>query len=195
MAAKVNEYERAFEGWLVENGVQYVMIDQVRRSLLARNRIKSFDFLLYPAGGGGGSTGPAIIVAEVKGRKFNGKSIAGLTSLQCWVGMEDIRGLLRWQEQFDEPGERAVATIVFAYRFELPSVETDGREVYDFGDHRYMFQAVSIDDYSLNMKVRSPRWQTVMLSADDFRRLAVPVRRLLTNSEEGSFEKCLTPVT
>ena len=195
MGVKVNEYERAFEGWLVENGVQYVMIDQARRSLLARNRIKSFDFLLYPAGRGRKSTGPAIVVAEVKGRKFKGKSVGGLTGLQCWVPMEDIRGLLRWQEQFDEPGERAMGVIVFAYRFELPSVETDGREVYDFADHRYMFQAVSIDDYSLNMKVRSPRWQTVMLGANDFRRLAVPVRRLLTNSEEGSFERCLTPVT
>ncbi len=194
MGVQVNEYERAFEGWLVENGVQYVMIDQARRSLLARNRIKSFDFLLYPAGRGRESTGPAVIVAEVKGRKFKGKSVGGLTSLQCWVGMEDIRGLLRWQEQFDEPGERAVAVIVFAYRFELPSVETDGREVYDFADHRYMFQAVAVADYSVNMKVRSPRWQTVMLSADDFRRLAVPVRRLLTNSEQGSFKRCLTPV-
>ncbi len=194
MGMQVNEYERAFEGWLVENGVQYVMIDQARRSLLARNRIKSFDFLLYPAGRRRESTGPAVIVAEVKGRKFKGASVVGLTSLQCWVGMEDIRGLLRWQEQFDEPGERAMGVIVFAYRFELPSVETDGREVYDFADHRYMFQAVAVADYSVNMRVRSPRWQTVMLGADDFRRLAVPVRRLLTNSEEGSFNRCLTPV-
>ena len=194
MGAKVNEYERAFEGWLVENGVQYVMIDQARRSLLARNRIKSFDFLLYPAGRGREATRPAIVVAEVKGRKFKGKSIGGLTGLQCWVSMEDIRGLLRWQEQFDEPGERATAVIIFAYRFELPSVETDGREVYDFADHRYMFQAVDARDYSLNMRVRSPRWQTVMLGADDFRRLAVPVRRLLTKSEEGSSKRCLTSV-
>jgi hypothetical protein len=57
-----------------------------------------------------------------------------------------------------------------------------------------MFQAVSVADYSVNMKVRSPRWRTVMLSADDFRRLAVPVRRLLTNSEQENFKRCLTPV-
>jgi len=190
MRGRANEYERAFEGWLVENGVQYVVIDQARRSLLSRNRIKSFDFLLYPSGGGRGRSRPAVIVAEVKGRLFKGSSVGGLCGLQCWVGMDDIRGLLTWQDRFDAPGEKAMAMIIFAYRFELPSVETDGREVYDFGDHRYMFRAVGVDDYSMHMKVRSPRWQTVTLSADDFRRLAVPVRGLLTGRQQDNIKRC-----
>ncbi len=77
MGAKVNEYERAFEGWLVENGVQYVMIDQARRRLLARNRIKSFDFLLYPAGGGRESTGPVAGVSRLGLRLSSPRSRAG----------------------------------------------------------------------------------------------------------------------
>ena len=106
-----------------------------------------------------------------------------MSGLQCWVTMEDVRGLLRWQEQFDGPHERAKAVFVFAYRFELPWVDTDGREVYDFGDREYMFYAVDVNDYLRNMKVRSPRWQTVMLSAAKFRQLAVPVRSLLFKND------------
>jgi hypothetical protein len=199
MIAQTNDYEQAFEGWLAENGVQYIAVDQARRSLLARNRIKTFDFLLYPADhtdilgcGVRGPDSPAVIIAEVKGRQFKGKTLRGRPSLQCWVTTEDIHGLLAWQRRFDQPSEPARAVFIFAYRFELPLVETDGREVYDFADHRYMFYAVALDDYCRCMKTRSPRWRTVMLGAADFRRLSVDVRRLFTNStREG--HTCLTP--
>jgi hypothetical protein len=65
----------------------------------------------------------------------------------------------------------------------LPCVDPDGAEVHDFADRRYTFYAVDAIDYMTNMKIRSPRWQTVMLSAAKFRQLAVPVRQLLFNHE------------
>ncbi|HPD46961.1 MAG TPA: HYExAFE family protein [Anaerohalosphaeraceae bacterium] len=187
MICHSNDYEQAFASWLTENGVYHVAVDQARRAQLARSRIKTFDFLLYPAdrtqfcAGDRIARSPAVLIAEVKGRRFKGKSLRGRPSLQCWVTREDVQGLLAWQQRFDEPSEPARAVFIFAYCFELPLVESDGREVYDYADRRYMFYAVSVDDYCRCMKTRSPRWQTVTLSAADFRRLAVDVRQLLTN--------------
>lgn len=184
-----NHYEQAFASWLIDNGVQFVAIDQHKRALLARNRIKSFDFLLYPAPQSDPacpwrtSGEPGLLVTEVKGRIFKGKSLTGMSGMQCWVGMEDVRGLCQWQEQFNEPRQSARAIFVFAYLFELPCVETDGRETYRFDDRTYAFYAVTLNDYMTHMKTRSPRWQTVMLSAHDFRRLAVPIRKLLTDTQ------------
>ena len=58
-------------------------------------------------------------------------------------------------------------------------VDFDGKAVYDFDDNRYVFFAVKLDDYRLFMKVRSPKWQTVTLPADKFRRCAVEISKLL----------------
>ncbi len=191
MLNRTNDYEQAFADWLIDNGVKFVAIDQQKRAVLRRNKIKSFDFLLYPAGCRSNadsnpwsqSEEPAVIVTEVKGRLFKGKTLQNMSGLQCWVTMEDIRGMLRWQEQFDSPHEKAKAVFVFAYRFELPWVDADRAEVHDYADRRYTFYAVDAIDYMTNMKIRSPRWQTVMLSATKFRQLAVPVRQLLFNHE------------
>jgi len=169
MAVSTTSYEQAFENWLMDNHVQYVVVDQQKRRIFARSKIKSFDFLLYP-------TGSQPVIAEVKGRKFKGKSLAELTGLQCWVTMGDVRGLIRWQQVF---AEDFAASFIFAYEFENIIVETDGREVYDFQENQYMFYAVKLDDYREFMKVRSPKWQTVTLPAAKFREFATPVRELL----------------
>ena len=169
MSTWLTNYEQVFENWLIDNRVQYVVVDQQKRRIFARSRIKSFDFLLYPS-----SSRP--VIAEVKGRKFKGKSLSALSGLECWVTMEDVRGLLRWEQVF---GDGFEAVFIFAYEFEYIDVETDGREVYDFQNNRYMFYAVRLGDYMEFMKVRSPKWQTVTLPAAKFRQFAVPVRELL----------------
>jgi len=169
MAVRLTNYEQVFENWLIENRVQYVVVDQQKRRIFARSRIKSFDFLLYPAGS-------SPVIAEVKGRKFKGKSLAALAGLECWVTMEDVRGLIRWEQVFADGFE---AVFIFAYEFENVDVEADGREVYDFDQDRYMFYAVKLDDYREFMKVRSPKWQTVTLPAAKFREFAIPARELL----------------
>jgi hypothetical protein len=169
MGIRATNYEQVFESWLGENRVQYMVVDQQKRKMFARSKIKSFDFLLYPADS-------APFIAEVKGRKFKGKSLAALAGLECWVTMEDVQGLIRWEQVFAD-GFKAV--FIFAYEFENLDVETDGREVYDFKNSRYMFYAVRLDDYREFMKVRSPKWQTVTLPAAKFREFAIPVRELL----------------
>ena len=171
-----NTYERAFENYLAENRVSFVPVNQQHRAVFRRDRVKSFDFLLY-------RNRAVPVIAELKGRLYKGKSLTKLTGLQCWVNIEDVRGLLNWQTAYDRQSRDGHLTgegwFIFAYRLENIDVETDGREIYHHGDDRYMFYAIKADDYRQFMKTRSPKWKTVTLSADDFRKLAVPVRDML----------------
>ncbi len=164
-----NHYEQAFENWLIDNRVQYVAVDERKKAAFGRSKVKSFDFLLYPSR-------HQTLIAELKGRLFKGKSLAGLTGMQCWVTADDIDGLLQWQKVF---GSDYGAVFVFAYRMEKVDVDFDGREAYDFDGRPYVFFAVALDDYRRFMKLRSPKWKTVTLSAAKFREYAVQMQQLL----------------
>jgi len=165
----LNHYERAFGNWLIDNRVQYIAVDEQKRAAFDRSKIKSFDYLLYPRRG-------RIIVAEIKGRKFSGTSFEKLTGFECWVTADDVDGLARWQQIF---GPTHTVVFVFAYRIENVDVDFDGRAVYDFNSDRYVFFTVKLDDYRRFMKLRSPKWRTVTLSAENFRRCAVQIEQLL----------------
>ena len=163
-----NHYERAFESWLIENHIKYKTLDQHKRAAFNRSKVKSFDFLIYPAN-------QQTVIAEVKGRKFIGTSLAGLTGLECWVTADDVAGLTKWQKIFPDHA----AAFIFAYKMENVDVDFDGREVFDFDGTRYMFFAVKLTDYIKFMKLRSPKWKTVTLPADKFRKCAVQLQQLL----------------
>ena len=164
-----NHYEGAFENWLLDNRIQYVVTDEHKTAALARRKIKSFDFLLYPRSG-------QIIIAEVKGRRFKGTNLAKLAGFECWVTADDVDGLVKWQQVFG-PGHQAV--FVFAYKIENIDVDFDGRDIFDFDANRYIFFCVKLDDYRRFMKPRSPKWQTVTLPADKFRDCAVHISEFL----------------
>jgi len=164
-----NHYERAFENWLVDNRVQYVAVDESKKAAFGRSKIKSFDFLLYPSAG-------RKLIAEVKGRLFKGTTLANLSGLQCWVTADDIEAMIGWQRLF---GEDHRAVFIFAYRIEQADVDFDGRDYYEFDGSRYVFFAVGLDDYRQFMKLRSPKWRTVTLGAESFRRCAVQMQQLL----------------
>ena len=59
-------------------------------------------------------------------------------------------------------------------------MDFDGRDIYDYAGRRYIFFAVRLDDYRRSMVRRSPKWRTVTLPAEDFRRCAVQVQQLLS---------------
>jgi hypothetical protein len=164
-----NHYERAFENWLIDNRIQYIVVDEHKRMAFSRSSIKSFDFLLYSRNGG-------IIIAEIKGRKFRGTSLAKLTGFECWVTTEDVDGLAGWRRVFGS-GHRPV--FIFAYKVENIDVDFDGTDVFDFDASRYIFFCVELDDYRAFMKRRSPKWQTITLPADKFRQCAIPITELL----------------
>ncbi len=165
-----NHYARAFQSWLDENKVKYIAVDQSKRVAFAANRIKSFDFLLYP-------NSETAVLTELKGRKFKGDSLAGLKNLQNWVTADDVKGLMSWEKIFD--GTIANAVFVFTYMLEKIDVDSDGEEIYDFADNRYVFLAIELDDYRKNMMVRSPRWKTVYIPAKKFKNTAKSLRQFL----------------
>jgi len=164
-----NHYERAFENWLIDNRIEYESVDEHKRTSFGHSDIKSFDFLLYPPE-------RPIVIAEVKGRKFKGTSLAKLAGFECWVTIGDIEGLTRWQRVF---GQDRQAIFVFAYKTENIDVDFDGRDYFDFDSHRYLFFCVKLDDYRKYMKRRSPKWQTVTLPAEKFRDCAVHISDFL----------------
>jgi len=164
-----NHYERAFQNWLIDNRIQYIAIDEHKRAAFAHCKVKSFDFLVYPANG-------QIIIAEVKGRKFKGTSLTKLAGFECWVTAEDVDGLVKWQQVF---GAGYQAVFVFVYKIENIDVDFDGRDVFDFDADRYIFFTIELNDYRSFMKRRSPKWQTVTLPAEKFRKCAVQISELL----------------
>lgn len=158
------DYERAFEAWLNEKQLPYRAVDQSRRRQFRRHKIKSFDFAVSTPGG--------LLLADVKGRQFGGRSLSGLKGLQTWVTQEDIDGLLEWRQTVAEK-QSCEAGFVFAYRLMQVDVESDGFSVFEFEGQRYVFLLIELDVYRNNMKRRSPRWNTVYLPAKRFRNAAV----------------------
>lgn len=167
--SSTNQYECAFENWLLDRRVDYVRADEHERLGPGARSVKNFDFLLY--------VGPdRRIIAEVKGRTFHGTSLAPLSGLECWVTLDDVASLQTWQEVLG-PDHQAV--FVFAYRIEHLDVDLDGREAVQVGSDRYVFFYIRLDDYCRAMKRRSPKWQTVTLPAGAFRQHARALATLL----------------
>lgn len=168
--ATFNHYEQAFASWLRDNRVQYVAVDEQKRAAFGKSSLKSFDYLIT-------LPDQPVIIAEVKGRSFKGKSLDRLKGLECWVTADDVDGLARWQEVF---GPTHRAAFIFAYRIENIDVDLDGRETYEYDGSRYIFFCVRLDDYRTFMKLRSPRWRTVTLPAAKFRQFAIQMQSLLS---------------
>lgn len=165
----LNHYEKAFGNFLLDNHIGYIVVDEQKRAAFGRTNLKSFDYLLY-------LPNQPIIIAEVKGRTFAGTSFAPLTGLECWVTTDDVDGLAAWQQIF---GPTHLAAFIFAYKIENVDVDSDGRDVYEFGGANYIFFCIKLADYTRYMKVRSPRWKTVTLPADKFRLCAVQMQNIL----------------
>ena len=128
---------------------------------------------------------PCPIIAEVKGRKFKGTSTKGLKGFECWVTLDDVKGLINWELIF---GSEMEVYFIFAWQFENVDIEADGNEIYEFAQNQYMFYALKLDDYRAFMKIRSPKWQTVTLPAAKFREFATPARELLLPSQNEFLE-------
>lgn len=176
-----NEYEPAFEGRLGDAGVRFARVDQTHRCVVADEAVKTFDYVVYPRRGG-------CVLVELKGRVFEGESLAGRRRLQCWVQGEDVEALGRWQRRFAREEAEVEAVFVFAYRLAKMAVDEDGLAVYDCGRRRYVFLAVRLEDYRRCMRRRSVRWKTVCLSAADFRSLCFPVEEIWDKKQ--SLDEC-----
>ena len=169
---QANLYEQAFQCYLAENKHSFIWLDQTKRIEFFDSVVKNFDFLLYPD-----SECPVLV--ELKGRTFKGDSLAGMKGLDGWATFEDVQALSQWLERFRSDFPAATAFFVFVFRFANIDVETDGWDVYDYSGSRLLFLAIPLEKYAEAMKIRSPKWQTVTLPAEDFRRWAIPINELL----------------
>ncbi len=158
-----NRYERAFENWLLDHHIPYVRSDEHRRLGPSHKSVKNFDFLLLPRP-------DRKVIVEVKGRTFAGTTLAGRTGLDCWVTVDDIQSLQVWRDALGHDHE---AIFVFAYRVAKPDVDFDGCEAVACGLDQYVFLCLRLDDYLEHLVRRSPKWRTVTLAADSFRKCAL----------------------
>jgi len=164
-----NHYERAFESWLKDNGIQYLLVDQQKRAAFSKSKIKSFDFLFY-------TPDSNAYITEIKGRKFTGKTFTAFGSLPNWVTIDDVKGLENWIKIF---GGRYQGLFVFAYDLENIDVDTDGRKIYEYLDGRYVFTAIRLSDYQRGATGRSKKWETVHLSAEFYKNCVIDADELI----------------
>ncbi len=164
-----NHYEAAFEAYLREKQVGFIVIDEAKRSILGQQNIKSADFIIV---------GPetAKLVVDVKGRKFPSGSKGG-KSWQNWAEEQDIDGLTRWATEFGTPFR---AVLAFVYQIQPPYELTPGTpDVFTFHSKTYLMRAVGVAEYRQHMRVRSPKWGTVHLPVQAFRSLVQPFSEFL----------------
>jgi hypothetical protein len=163
-----NHYEGAFEAYLRGRRLGYVAVDEAHRSSLDDEPVKSLDFVVYGANG-------SKLLIDVKGRRFpGGPKDRPRRVWETWSTREDIDGLDRWAERF---GDGFVGLLVFVYRIQPTVLLPLGTpDLWVWRDRFYLMRAVPVEDYRRRMKVRSPKWGTVMLPSAAFQDLVRPFR-------------------
>lgn len=161
-----NHYERAFEGYLQHHGLGYIAVDETRRVTLDTGTLKSLDFFVF---------GKQLrFVVDIKGRRFPGGPPKRRRRVwECWSELSDIDGLERWAAL---AGTGYQGLLVFGY-YLLPEVDISPTvpDLSIFDGRRYLWRAVTVEDYREHMRTRSPSWDTVSLRKVDFRRLVRPL--------------------
>jgi hypothetical protein len=160
MANRDNHYEAAFEAWLRERRVPYVAVNEARRSRFPGGSIKSLDFIVSPTSG-------LSWLVDVKGRQF--PASGGKQYWKNWSTHDDLVSLARWERWF---GERFGGLLVFAYNVIGNRSPLPAERLFEFRGGLYAFLGVRACDYAMHAKRISARWNTLAVSATQFRHLA-----------------------
>lgn len=169
MGQRHHHYEAAFEAWLRETRVPYVMVDEQRRTLCPDGSLKSLDFIVSPA------AGPKLLI-DVKGRQFPGSDRRAVAKWNNWTPQADLAQISRWEELF---GEGFRGLLVFAYETDEPARFPELSPFFEFRERYYAFYGVWMEDYRERTRRRSVSWDTVDLSAADFREIRFRLEELL----------------
>jgi len=168
MANRNNHYEAAFEEYLRDWTIPYVAVDESRRSMPNTGEsIKSLDFIVSP-------DSRMSWLVDIKGRRFP----AGVKNKQYWKNwstQDDLQSLARWETFF---GTGFTALLVFAFEVVGDRSPLPSKGLFNYNRRLYAFLGVRLNDYLNLGRIISPRWQTVAMSAVDFRRTAKPVSEL-----------------
>ncbi len=164
-------YEAAFEDLLRSTGTPYIAVDEAKRAIFAGAKIGSFDFLIN------GTNGLRFFV-DVKGRKFPYETRSGRRYWENWIPRQDIDDMVAWERVF---GEDCTGLLVFAYWLTELNGQCpfDDADVHPFRGEHYVFLGVTLADYRAHCRLRSRKWDTVSIGAPTFRKLVIPLRRLL----------------
>ncbi|WP_428938512.1 HYExAFE family protein [Fontivita pretiosa] len=162
MADRNVHYEAAFEAFLRHRGIPYVAVDEAKKALFANSKLKSFDFVVYSR------NGPNLLI-DVKGRQRR-DGTGSRRSYESWATQRDVEDLLQWEQVFGE-GFRAI--LAFVYWIQPPLTPEPG--MFEHRDRWYLLMGIELSEYRNHMRRRSPKWETVSLSAEDFRQLARPI--------------------
>ena len=173
-------YERAFEAFLTRRGVPHLMVDDARRAVLPKgarlgcidsfgetHTLKSFDAVVY----GDGGPDQRHLLVEIKGRRVDLRR-GGAGRRESWTTAEDVRSLGSWESMVGAPFE---AVLLFWYWLDGPVLNALERSVFRFEGRAYAHRAVLLADYARLMRVRSPKWGTVNLGAEDLGAVGVPL--------------------
>jgi hypothetical protein len=158
-------YEAAFEGFLQRRGWAYVPVDEHRKAVFAGAQIKSFDFLVYPPGGG-------AWMVDVKGRKFPYDLAGGKHYWENWVTRADLEGLRQWETAF---GSGFEPVLVFVYFLQGPDVRLPDSCLFSFRLRDYAFFRIPVSIYAAHARPRSAKWRTLFMPHEAFRRFAEPI--------------------
>jgi hypothetical protein len=162
MADRKVHYEAAFEAFLRDRGIPYVAVDEAKKALFANAKLKSFDFVVYS------KNGPNLLV-DVKGRQMK-SGAASNRRFESWTTERDVEDLMQWEQVF---GEGFKGLLTFIYWIEAPISPEHG--MFEHRERWYWLMGIDLAEYRNHMRRRSPKWETVCLTADDFRQLARPI--------------------
>jgi hypothetical protein len=164
MANRKVIYEACFEDYLRAAGVPYVAVDEAKKALFAGVQLKSFDFVVYSAGG------PNLLV-DVKGRRMAARTPRG-GHLENWATREDLGSLARWESVF---GSGFTGLLAFCYHLAGPEAAARFEAVHLFRGEYFGLLGVYRSRYAEAARPRSAAWDTVSVPAAAFREMARPV--------------------
>lgn len=145
------------------------MVDEQRRALSSDGSLKSLDFIVSPA------VGPRLLI-DIKGRQFPGADRSAAAKWNNWTPEADLGQIARWEELF---GEGFRGLLVFAYETDEPARFMELAPFFEFRERYYAFYGVWMDEYRERVRRRSVSWETVDLSAADFREIRFRLEQLL----------------
>jgi hypothetical protein len=170
MANRDNHYEAAFEAYLRHRRIPYVAVDEARRSILADGEsLKSLDFIVS-------SSGSVLWLVDVKGRRFPSGDAEARHWWKNWSTRDDLESLARWEALF---GETFCGLFVFAYNVVGDRAPLPADLMFEHRGGLYGFVGVRLEEYAARCHPISPRWDTVAMPTEEFRRLARPIDEFL----------------
>lgn len=175
MTKRDNHYEAAFEAYLRARTIPYVAVDETKRSLTIsansdladQQTLKSLDFIVSPISARGERQGSWLV--DVKGRRF--PSGRAKQYWKNWSTADELRSLAHWESLF---AGQFQALLVFAFNVVGDQAPLPAEQLFEFRGSLYGFLGIRLDHYAGWSRILSPRWQTVMIPAKQFRALARP---------------------